>query len=156
MTRRSDDDLFYRSTRFTWMTYFKVKTANFAERWQVCTSVGIHCMSRCDVVVTLNCCCIDNIQNSLKKKIYIYIYIYTVLGVAQYMYSYRTVMVRASRFGAWGLTMNTGNSPPIQKGAPAEEQRMPWVAHLKTKPPTQWPCADSECVSHIDWQRSIF
>ncbi len=28
---------FYRSTRFTWMTYFKVKTANFAERWQVCT-----------------------------------------------------------------------------------------------------------------------
>ncbi len=28
---------FYRSTRFTWMTYFKMKTANFAERWQVCT-----------------------------------------------------------------------------------------------------------------------
>ncbi len=28
---------FNRSTRFTWMTYFKVKTANFPERWQVCT-----------------------------------------------------------------------------------------------------------------------
>ncbi len=36
-----------------------------------------------------------------------------------------------------------------------EEQRMPWVVHLKTKPPRQWPCADSERVSHIDWQRSI-
>ncbi len=33
------------------------------------------------------------------------------------MYSSRTVTVRTSRFGAWGLTMNTGNSPPIQKGA---------------------------------------
>ncbi len=56
MNRRSDDDtppppssfffFFYRSTRFTWMTYFKVKTANFAERWQVCTpgeTSGMHC-----------------------------------------------------------------------------------------------------------------
>ncbi len=47
---------------------------------------------------------------------YIYIYIY-ILGVARYMYSYRTVTVQASRFDAWGLTTNTGNSPPIQKGA---------------------------------------
>ncbi len=44
------------------------------------------------------------------------------LGVARYMYSYRTVTVQASRFGAWGLTTNTGNSPPIQKGAPAAMQ----------------------------------
>ncbi len=50
--------------------------------------------------------------------IYIYIYIYQ-LGVARYMYSSRTVTVWTSRFGAWGLTTNTGNSPPIQKGAPA-------------------------------------
>ncbi len=39
------------------------------------------------------------------------------------MYSYRTVTVQASRFGAWCLTTNTGNSPPIQKGAPAAMQR---------------------------------
>ncbi len=39
-------------------------------------------------------------------------YIY-ILGVARYMYSYRTVTVRTSRFGAWCLTTNTGNSPPI-------------------------------------------
>ncbi len=32
------------------------------------------------------------------------------------MYSYRTVTVRTSRFGAWGLTTKTGNSRPIQKG----------------------------------------
>ncbi len=52
--------------------------------------------------------------------IYIYIYIYLyLLGVARYMYSYRTVTVQASRFGAWGLTTNTGRSPPIQKGTPA-------------------------------------
>ncbi len=45
------------------------------------------------------------------------------VGVARYMYSYRTVTVQASRFGAWCLTTNTGNSPPIQKGAPAAMQR---------------------------------
>ncbi len=39
--------------------------------------------------------------------------------MARYMYSYRTV---TSRFGAWGLMTNTGNSPPIQKGAPAVMQ----------------------------------
>ncbi len=33
------------------------------------------------------------------------------------MYSYRTVTVQASRFGAWGLTTNTGNSPQSRKGA---------------------------------------
>ncbi len=66
-----------------------------------------------------------------------------LVGVARYMYSYRTVTVRASRFGAWCLTKNTGNSPNPEGGAavmqrcleppaPAEEQRMPWVAHLKT------------------------
>ncbi len=43
MTRRYDDDpppplnFFYRSTRFTWIIYFKVKMANFSETWQVCT-----------------------------------------------------------------------------------------------------------------------
>ncbi len=54
-------------------------------------------------------------------RVYIYIYIY-ILGVARYMYSSRTVTVQASRFGAWGLTTNTGNSPTIQKGAPAAMQ----------------------------------
>ncbi len=53
--------------------------------------------------------------------IYIYIYIYK-LRVARYMYSYRTVTVRTSRFGTWGLTTNTGYSPPIQKGASAVMQ----------------------------------
>ncbi len=71
-------------------------------------------------------------------------YIY-ILGVARYMYSYRTVTVRASRFGAWGLTMSTGNSPPIQKGAPAVMQHCLITASrrtanamscaLETKPP---------------------
>ncbi len=42
--------------------------------------------------------------------------------MARYMYSSRTVTVQASRFGAWCLTTNTGNSPPIQKGAPAAMQ----------------------------------
>ncbi len=45
------------------------------------------------------------------------------LGVARYMYSSRTVTVQASRFGAWCPMTNTGNSPPIQKGAPAAMQR---------------------------------
>ncbi len=54
----------------------------------------------------------------LKKTCFIYIYIYTyILGVARYMYSYRTVTVQASRFGAWGLTTNTGNSPQSRRGA---------------------------------------
>ncbi len=39
------------------------------------------------------------------------------------MYSYRTVMIQASRFVALGLTTNIGNSPPIQKGAHAAMQR---------------------------------
>ncbi len=46
-----------------------------------------------------------------------------ILGVARYMYSYQTVTVQASRFGSWGLTTNTGNSPPIQKEVPAAMQR---------------------------------
>ncbi len=53
-----------------------------------------------------------------KGRIYTYI-----LGVARFMYSYRTITVQASRFGAWCLTTNTGNSPPIQKGAPTAMQR---------------------------------
>ncbi len=32
------------------------------------------------------------------------------------MYSSRTVTVQASRFGAWCLTTNTGNSPPNPEG----------------------------------------
>ncbi len=32
---------------------------------------------------------------------------------------------------------------------------MPRVEHFKTKPTSQWLCADSECVSHIDWKSSI-
>ncbi len=36
-----------------------------------------------------------------------HIYILYILGVARYMYSYRTVTVQASRFGAWDLTTNT-------------------------------------------------
>ncbi len=38
------------------------------------------------------------------------------------MYSYRTVTIRTSRFGALGLATNTGNSPLIQKGVPAVMQ----------------------------------
>ncbi len=57
------------------------------------------------------------IINNFKTQIEIEIYIY-ILGVARYMYSHRIVTVQASRFGARGLTTNTGNSPPIQKGAP--------------------------------------
>ncbi len=48
------------------------------------------------------------------------------------MYSYRTVTVQASRFGARGLTMNTGNSPPIQKGAPAVMQSCLITASRRT------------------------
>ncbi len=48
------------------------------------------------------------------------------------MYSYRTVTVQASQFGAWGLTTNTGNSPPIQKGAPAAMQRCLITASRRT------------------------
>ncbi len=72
------------------------------------------------------------------------------------MYSYRTVTVRTSRFGAWGLTTNTGNSPSIQKGAPAVMQCCLITASRRTanamscalenKAPRQWPCADSECI----------
>ncbi len=60
-----------------------------------------------------------------------YGYIY-ILGVARYMYSYRTVTVQASRFGAWGHTTNTGNSPPIQKRAPAAIQRCLITASRRT------------------------
>ncbi len=52
--------------------------------------------------------------------------------VARYMYSYQTITVQASRFGAWGLTTNTGNSPPIQKGAPAVMQRCLITASRRT------------------------
>ncbi len=48
------------------------------------------------------------------------------------MYSYRTVTVRTSRFGAWCLSTNTGNSPPIQKGAPAAMQRCLITASRRT------------------------
>ncbi len=58
-------------------------------------------------------------------------YIY-ILGVARYMYSYRTVTVQASQFGAWCLTTNTGNSPPIQKGAPVAMQRCLITASRRT------------------------
>ncbi len=69
--------------------------------------------------------------------IYIYIYIYKdlngyIIGVARYMYSYRTVTVQASRFGAWGFTMNTGNSPPIQKGVLTVMQRCLITASRRT------------------------
>ncbi len=47
------------------------------------------------------------------------------------MYSSRTVMVQASRFGARCLTTNTGNSP-IQKGAPAAMQRCLITASRRT------------------------
>ncbi len=55
-----------------------------------------------------------------------------LLGVARYMYSYRTVTVQASRFGARCLTTNTGNSPPIQKGVPAAMQRCLITASRRT------------------------
>ncbi len=85
----------------------------------------------------------------------IYIYIY-ILGVARYMYSYRTITIRTSRFGAWGLTTNTVNSPPNPEGGARSNamlfenrQRQQKNSEccelrLKTKPSRQWPCADSE------------
>ncbi len=39
-------------------------------------------------------------------------------GMVHVLVPNRHGTVRAPRFGAWGLTVNTGNSPPIQKGAP--------------------------------------
>ncbi len=67
--------------------------------------------------------------------------------VAWYMYSYWTVTVRTFRLSAWGLMTNTGNSPPIQKGAPAVMQHCLITASrrtanvvscaLKTKPTKQ-------------------
>ncbi len=53
-------------------------------------------------------------------------------GVARYMNSYGTVTARTSWFGAWGLTTNTGNSPPIQKGAPAVIQHCLITASRRT------------------------
>ncbi len=63
------------------------------------------------------------------------------------MYSYWTVTVRTFRLSAWGLMTNTGNSPPIQKGAPAVMQHCLITASrrtanvvscaLKTKPTKQ-------------------
>ncbi len=41
-------------------------------------------------------------------------------------------------------------SVPWTVPAPAEEQRMLLVARLR-----QWPCADSERVSHTDWQKLL-
>ncbi len=52
--------------------------------------------------------------------------------MARYIYLYRTVLVRASRFGAWGLTTNSGNSPPIQKGALTVMQRCLITASRRT------------------------
>ncbi len=46
--------------------------------------------------------------------------------------SIRGGTVQASRFGAWCLTTNTGNSPPIQKGAPAAMQRCLITASRRT------------------------
>ncbi len=58
-----------------------------------------------------------------------------LLGVAWYMHSYRTVTVRTSRFGAWGLTTNEQIQAihPIQKGAPAVMQRCLITASRRTE-----------------------
>ncbi len=49
--------------------------------------------------------------------------IYYTLGVARYRHLDSVHgTVQASRFGAWCLMTNTGNSPSIQKGAPAAMQ----------------------------------
>ncbi len=57
------------------------------------------------------------------------------------MYSYRTVTVRSSRFGAWDLTTNTGKSPPIQKGALAVMQRCLITASTSRRTANAVSCA---------------
>ncbi len=89
-----------------------------------------HTVHKNSHIVTLNfdANCEWTKTDYLNFNIYIYI-----LGVARYMYSYRTVTVRTSRFGAWCLTTNTGNSPPIQKGAPAAMQHCLITASRRTE-----------------------
>ncbi len=72
-------------------------------------------IQNCFIGMTVNDTILPKLSIHVQKYLNIYIYI---LGVARCTYSYRTVMVRIPRFRAWGLTTNTGNSPPIQKGAP--------------------------------------
>ncbi len=57
------------------------------------------------------------------------------------MYSYRTVTVWSSRFGAWDLTTNTGKSPPIQKGALAVMQRCLITASTSRRTANAVSCA---------------
>ncbi len=70
--------------------------------------------------------------------VYIYMCIYT-----RYMYSHWTVTVRTSWFGAWGLITRIGNSPPIQKGAPAVMQHC-LISQQK----------NSECCELRAWKQS--
>ncbi len=114
-----------------WVRTHQLRTADINNRRPILkTSVSFSALSACcetsvmsnGYYFTFNnmslCICIDIIHLSLCS-----VFFFDILGVARCMYSYRTVTVRTSRFGAWGLTMNTGNSPPIQKGAPAVMQR---------------------------------
>ncbi len=73
---------------------------------------------------------------SIFKNVYL-------LGLARYMYLYRTVAVRASRFGAWGLTMNSGNPD----GALAVMQRCLITTSRRTVNP-------SECRELRTWKQS--
>ncbi len=66
--------------------------------------------------------------------------------MARYIYLYRTVSVRASRSGAWGLTTNSGNSPPIQKGALAVLQHCLITASRRT-------VNASECLDLRTWKQ---
>ncbi len=93
----------------TWDLFGSLKTSRAAAFWIIFRDLilFIHIVSIIDLAY-----------------IYIYIYIYTyILGVARYMYSYRTITLRTSRLDAWGLMTNTGNLLPIQKGVPAIMQR---------------------------------
>ncbi len=143
MWRKMCFNLQMHSWHTAWRKFLQINIVSFSKTSELPTRTAF-------LGIRLKECCLHSILGH-HRRVYLYI-----LGVARYMYSYRTVMVRASLFGAWGFTTNTDNSPPIQKGAQQFDNTwMPWVAHLKIKSPRHWPCADSERVSHMDWQRSI-
>ncbi len=85
----------------------------------------------------------------IQTYIYIYMYVcYIILGVARYMYSYQTATVWTSQFGAWGLTTNTGNSPPTRSNATLFDNR-------QRRQKNSEYCelrACSERVYHMDWR----
>ncbi len=85
-------------------------------------------------------------------------------NVYEYMYSYRTVMVRTSRFGAWGLTTNTGNSPEggTHRNATLFDNRQRQQKNSKCRELRAWDSDHvlilnasltwTDKIYHMDWQ----